>query len=79
MTIVHCKIFLTFAPGVNVLSTAVVPITDDAVLEDNETFSVVMSTTDPNVLLDPASAIVTIVDNDGKMVYLYKHSMKKLI
>ena len=52
-----------------------VPIIDDAVLEDNQTFSVVLSTEDPNVALDPASATVTIVDNDGEIPFdlLYKH------
>lgn len=58
---------LTFTPGGNVSCMAVVPIIDDAVLEDNQTFSVVLNTEDPNVLLDPASATVTIVDNDGEV------------
>ena len=61
---------LTFTPGVNVSCTTVVPIIDDAVLEDNQTFSIVLSTEDPDVLLDPASAIVTIIDNDGEIAYL---------
>ena len=58
---------LTFTPGVNVSCATVVPIVDDAVLEDNQTFSVVLSTEDPNVSLDPASATVTIVNNDGEI------------
>ena len=58
---------LTFTPGVNVSCTTVVPIIDDGVLEDNQTFNVVLSTTDPGVLLDPASATVAIVDNDGNI------------
>ena len=61
---------LTFTPGVNVSCATVVPIIDDAVVEDNQTFNVVLSTEDPNVLLDPASATVTIVDNDGEIAYL---------
>ena len=61
---------LTFTPGVNVSCATVVPIIDDAVLEDNQTFGVVLSTEDPNVLFDPASASVTIVDNDGEIAYL---------
>ena len=58
---------LTFTSGVNVSCTTVVPIIDDAVLEDNQTFSVVLSTADPDALLDPASATVAIVDNDGEI------------
>ena len=60
---------LTFTPEVNVSCATVVPIIDDAILEDNQTFSVVLSTEDPDVSLDPASAIVTIVDNDGEITY----------
>ena len=40
-------------------------IIDDSFLEDNETFSVVLSAIDPAVSLDPASATVIIVDNEG--------------
>ena len=60
--------FLTFTPGVNVSCTTVVPIIDDAVLEDSENFSVILSTTDLDVSLVPSSASVTIVDNDSKIV-----------
>ena len=42
-----------------------IPIIDDSVLENNETFSVVLNTEDQNVVLDLTSATVTIVDNDG--------------
>ena len=59
---------LTFTPALNLLCATVVPIIDDDVLEDNQTFTVVLSTEDPYVLLDPASATVTIVDNDGEIV-----------
>ena len=58
---------LTFTPEVNVSCTTVVPIIDDAVLEDNQTFSVVLITSDPDALVNPAFATVTIVDNDGKI------------
>ena len=56
---------LTFTPGVNVLCTTEIPIIDDNVLEDNQTFNVVLSTADSDILLDPSSATITIVDNDG--------------
>lgn len=42
-----------------------VSITDDAELENDEVFSVNVSTSDTAVSLNPASAMVTISDNDG--------------
>ena len=35
---------------------------------DNETLTVLLSTTDLDVSLEPSSASVTIVDNDSKIV-----------
>ena len=58
---------MTFTPEVNVSCATVVPILDDDVLEDNQTFSVVLITSDPDALVNPAFATVTIVDNDGKI------------
>ena len=58
----------TFIPGVNELCTSEISIIDDLVLEDNETFSILLSTTDLDVSLEPSSASVTIVDNDSKGV-----------
>ena len=58
----------TFMPGVSDLCTSEISIIDDLVLEDNETFSVLLSTTDLDVSLEPSSASVTIVDNDSKRV-----------
>ena len=59
----------------NVSCTTIVPIIDDTILEDNETFSVVLSTADPDALLDPTSATVAIGDNDGEIIFifLYEH------
>ena len=59
---------LTFSPGVNESCTTIIPIVDDSVLENDEVFSVTLSTTDSDVSLDPASATVTILDNDGKTI-----------
>jgi len=61
---------LTFSPAMNVSCATVIPIIDDNVLEDDQTFSVVLSTTELDVLLDPASATVTIVDDDGEFAFL---------
>ena len=60
---------LIFSPGINESCTTVIPIIDDSVLENDEVFSVMISTTDSDVSLDPASANVTIVDNDGKTFF----------
>ena len=59
---------LTFSPGVNQSCTTIIPIVDDSVLESDEVFSVTLSTTDSDVSLDPISATVTILDNDGKII-----------
>ena len=59
---------LTFTPTINVSCATVIPIIDDIVLEDDQTFSVVLSTADLDVSLEPSSAPVTIVDNDSKIV-----------
>ena len=59
---------LTFMPGVNVSCTSGIRIADDSILEDDETFSVVLSTADLDISIDLASATVTIVDNDGKII-----------
>ena len=41
-----------------------ITINNDALLEDDETFSVNLETNDPAVILSPDTAIVTIVDED---------------
>ena len=52
------------------MSCTGIRIIDDSSLEDNEIFSVVLITADSDVLLHPASANITIVDNDGEMILL---------
>ena len=59
---------LTFTPAINVSCATMIPIIDDNVLEDDQTFRVVLSTADLDVSLEPSSAPVTIVDNDSKIV-----------
>jgi uncharacterized repeat protein (TIGR01451 family) len=55
---------LTFGPGVTTQSFTV-PITDDSVFEGNETFNVTLSApTGGATLGGPASAVVTIADNE---------------
>ena len=55
---------LRFLSGANE-SCIMIPLNDDFVLENNETFDVALSTADLAVSLDPSFATVTIVDNDG--------------
>ena len=56
---------LSFQPGESEMCTAI-SITNDAILEDSETFSVQINTTDQAVILNPSSATVTILDNDSE-------------
>ena len=43
-----------------------IPITDDTILENDEVFSVQLSTLDQDVILTFSTATVTIEDNDGE-------------
>ena len=44
-----------------------IPIVDDSIVESDEQFTVVLSSSDPNVLTSVNQATVTIVDNDGEL------------
>ena len=43
-----------------------IPILEDSILESSETINVTLMSVDPAAILNPASAVVTIEDNDGK-------------
>ena len=43
-----------------------IPILDDTILESSETINVTVTSVDPAAILNPASAIITLDDNDGK-------------
>ena len=43
-----------------------IPILEDIILESSETINVTLMSVDPAVILNPASAVITIEDNDGK-------------
>jgi hypothetical protein len=60
-------IAVTFAPA-ETEATVEVPITNDVVVEDTESFNALLSTTNPNVQFVEDSASVTILDNDGKII-----------
>jgi hypothetical protein len=59
---------LNFAAGTNSL-TIVVPITDDVVLESNETFRVVLTNATGATLLATSNAVVTILENDSTLAF----------
>ena len=46
----------------------IIPVDDDLICEADETVFVSATTTDPAVNLSPSSAVVTIIDNDGKFL-----------
>ena len=82
MYISHTTIYLTDGQdydGVNVelmfnatvsRSCAEIPITEDPLLEPMEMFNVSITTGDPDVIPDPPTSIVTIIDNDSKLTML---------
>ena len=57
-----------FGPG-ETSKTVTVPVTDDDILEDDETFTATLMSDRPNVIVDTDSsnADVTIFDNDRKL------------
>ena len=61
---------LTFLPGTT-LQCASISISDDAILENDESFSVQLTSTDPAVTLSPSasSATITIGNDDSKSFY----------
>ena len=57
---------MSFATGDTTSKTVSIPITDDALVEGNETVNVALSTpTGGATLGSPATAVLTITDNDG--------------
>ncbi len=64
---VHVNQTLLFGQGV-IEQCIIVFIEEDVVTEISEVFMVELSTSDPDVILDPVSANVTILGNDSKFV-----------
>ena len=56
---------VTFKPSDTLLNVTV-PITDDSVYELQETFSAMLTTTDPGVEITANTASASITDNDSK-------------
>ena len=64
---------LTYLPSLETNQTICVNITilEDGILEDNEEFSVVLSSIDVTVLaVFPRIATVSIIDNDGREYFI---------
>ena len=61
---------LTFLRGStdSTLECVSISITDDALLEGNQTFTVTLTTSDPDVLLGNNVTVVTIEDNDSVLL-----------
>ena len=59
---------LTFLRGSadSTLECVSISITDDALLEGNQTFTVTLSTSDPDVLLGNNVTVITIKDTEGE-------------
>ena len=55
---------LTFEPG-SLIQCVDVVIADDTIDEDNEDFTLSLMTTQDNVIIDPATTRVVILDEDG--------------
>ena len=45
---------------------AIIMVENDLTLEDDESFSVILTTTDPDVIIAPNLTVVTITDDDSK-------------
>ena len=62
---------LIFNPGNGLQrDCATITVTNDTILEDDELFSVVLTTTDPDVTISPNTAVVTLTNDDGKYLCL---------
>ena len=58
---------LTFNPGNGLQrDCATIMVGSDTILEDDESFSVVLTTTDPDVTISPNTTVVTLTNDDGK-------------
>ena len=49
---------------------ATITVGSDTILEDDESFSVVLTTTDPDVTISPNTTVVTLTNNDSKYLCL---------
>ena len=51
-----------------------ISVPDDMIVEDSEIFTITVETSNPNdVIMGPTTAVVTIIDDDGKCIQLSIH------
>ena len=58
---------IIFTPGMTGPQCQSIPITDDSILENDEMFVVSLSTTDQDIIRNPSTTFVTILDDDGNV------------
>ena len=65
------QVQLAFQPTPNTEPQCIdVPIIGDSILENNETFYILLSTLDSDVSISPNLGTVVIIDNDGRLITL---------
>lgn len=69
---------LEFQPG-NLSETVTLPITNDRIIEDTETFFVSVTSNNFNVMFDISTAIITVVDDDRKSPPMYHVSIDRFL
>ena len=57
---------LTFSETETRICSYVISVEDDT-LEEDEEFTLILSTDDPSIVLGPSEATVTILDNDSRL------------
>ena len=60
---------IIFSPGMTGPQCKSISITDDSILEIDEVFVVALSTMDQDVILNPSNTSITILDDDGIVLY----------
>ena len=51
-------------------------IIDDDIVEHSEVINLVLRSTDPAVLLNPSTSMISIEDMDSKLLYVYMYASK---
>ena len=69
-TLVNSLLNFTSGSSNNATKCQDITISDDIVIEDNQTFTVTLSTTDPDVLLGESLLTISIIDNDGQFIHV---------